>query len=449
MNPSNLLNSTFSLAILSRTAQQQQRSVHLTPMTTAATRSTTHTWAFRSRFRREAFGWKASRLAIERIHDALIEIRAVARHDPTTAAEGAVLLLEKLSPALCHVDSSSGALGGAAHTAVQELAPLIGAAPVSDTVRQKWLDRLFEAMQNDDPPYIESLDDHWGELCATPELAQHWIDQLLPTLKNVLHERQRGTYAFYKGTSLCYSALFKVGRHDEILQLLSMDPHPIWPYLIWGARALVAQGEIDAAIAYLRERGGPHTSATAIARFAEDLLLQAGRRAEAFDQYALLANQGNTHLGTFRAIAKKYPELAPEKLLAHLVASTPATPGKWFATAKTLKLFDQAAQLAWASPCDPKTLTRAARDHLSSHPAFAQSCALAALQWIAQGHGYELTIPDVRDAHRLALSAADATGEKDQAQATIDQMLSTDRPSAAKVREILGLGPSKPGNPLP
>jgi len=98
MNPSNLLNSTFSLAILSRTAQQQQRSVHLTPMTTAATRSTTHTWAFRSRFRREAFGWKASRLAIERIHDALIEIRAVARHDPTTAAEGAVLLLEKRLP---------------------------------------------------------------------------------------------------------------------------------------------------------------------------------------------------------------------------------------------------------------------------------------------------------------------------------------------------------------
>lgn len=408
---------------------------------TTATRSTTHTWAFRNRFRREAFGWKASRLAIERIHDALIEIRAVARHDPTTAAEGAVLLLEKLSPALCQVDSSSGALSGAVHAAVHELAPLIAAAPVNDIVRQKWLDRLFEAMQNDDPPYIESLGDHWGELCATPELTWHWIDQLLPTLQNVLRERQHGTYAFFKGTCLCYSALFKVGRHDEILQLLSMDPHPIWPYLIWGARALVAQGDIDAAIAYLRERGGLNTYETAIARFAEDLLLQAGRRAEAFDLYALLANQGNTHLATFRAIAKKYPELAPEKLLAYLVASTPATPGKWFATAKTMKLFDQASQLAWASACDPKTLTRAARDHLSGHPAFALSCALAALHWIAQGHGYELTTLDVRDAHRLALAAAAATGEMEQAQATIDQMLSTDRPSAAKVREMLNLRP--------
>jgi hypothetical protein len=415
---------------------------------TTATRATAPTWAFRARFRREAFGWKASRLAIGRIHEALIEIRAVARHDPATAAEGAVLLLEKLSPALCQIDSSSGALGSATHAAVQELAALIGAAPVSDAVRRKWLERLFEAIQNDDPPYIASLGDHWGDLCATPALAQAWADQLLPALQNVLHERQRGTYAFFSGTSLCYSALFTAGRHDEILQLLSQDPRTIWPYLIWGARVLAARGEIDAAIAYLRERAGRNTSETVIARFAEDLLLQAGRRAEAFEQHALLANQGNTHLATYRAIAKKYPEVAPEKLLAQLVDSTPATPGKWFATAKTLKLFDQAAELAWASPCDPKTLTRAARDHLSSHPTFALSCALAALHWIAQGHGYELTVLDVRDAHRLVLSAADAAGQTADTQAAIQQMLSTGQHSAIKVREMLGLGPSPAGQGL-
>ena len=68
-----------------------------------------HPWAFRTRFRRAAFGWKGSKLAIERIHDALAEIRAAARHDPAAAAEGAVLLLEKLSPALCQVASSLGA----------------------------------------------------------------------------------------------------------------------------------------------------------------------------------------------------------------------------------------------------------------------------------------------------------------------------------------------------
>lgn len=67
-------------------------------MTTAAKTATT-TWAFRTRFRRGAFGWKGTQLATGRINEALTEIRAVARHDPACAAEGAVLLLEKLSPA--------------------------------------------------------------------------------------------------------------------------------------------------------------------------------------------------------------------------------------------------------------------------------------------------------------------------------------------------------------
>jgi tetratricopeptide (TPR) repeat protein len=404
--------------------------------------ATSTPWAFRTRFRRSAFGWKASRLAMNRIHEALTEIRAVARHDPARAAEGAVLLLEKLSPALCQIDSSSGALGNATCATVQELAPLISNAPVSATVRKKWLDRLFEAIQEDDPPYIESLGDHWGELCATPELASDWSDQLLPSQHNVLRERASGTFAYFAGTSLCYSALFKAGRHEEILQLLSKDRHPIWPYLIWGARVLAARGQIDEAIAYARDRAGINTSEEALARFAEDLLLKAGRRAEAFDQYALRANQAHTHLATFRALAKKYPERAKDKLLSHLVGSTPTAPGKWFATAKTLKLFDQATRLAWASPCDPKTLNRAARDHLNTQPAFAMQCALAALHWMSTGHGYELTGLDVQEAHRLAIDAASQTQQTEQAHTAIAQMLATDKPMRAWMKQALGLVPS-------
>ncbi len=397
-----------------------------------------HPWAFRTRFRRAAFGWKGSKLAIERIHDALAEIRAAARHDPATAAEGAVLLLEKLSPALCQVDSSSGALGNATYAAVEELVPVIASAPVNTATRRKWLDRLFAALQEDDPPYIEHLGDHWGELCATPELASAWADQLLPTLRSVLRERQRGTYAFFSGTTLCYSAWFKAGRHDELLELLALDPRPIWQYLIWGARVLEARGQVDEAIAYARERAGSTTSPETIAVFAEEALLKAGRRAEAFDHYALLGNRANSNLSTFRALARKYPELAPDKLLDHLIATTPGGPGKWFATAKTLKRFDKATQLAWASPCDPKTLTRAARNHLAKEPAFAMQAALAALHWMSMGHGYELTGLDAHQAHRLALDAAEACHQTDLAQAPIKQALGLDRPTSAWLRQALG-----------
>ena len=401
-----------------------------------------HSWAFRARFRRTAFGWKGSKLAIERIHEALTEIRAVARQDPTTAAEGAVLFLEKLSPALNQIDSSSGALGNATYAAVHELVPIISSVPVDAAMHRKWLDRLFEAIQEDDPPYIEHLGDHWGDLCATPELASAWADQLLPTQRSVLRERKRGTYAFFSGTTLCYSALFKAGRHNELLELLAMDPRPIWQYLVWGARVLAARGQVDEAIAYIREHAGSTTSLETIAHFAEDALLKAGRRAEAFDQYALLANQANSNLSTFRALAKKYPELAPDKLLGHLIASTPGEPGKWFATAKTLKLFDRATQLAWASPCDPKTLTRAARGHLVKQPGFAMQTALAALHWMSMGHGYELTGLDVHEAHRLAIEAARTTQQSDQAQASIEQVLAHHRPTSAWMRRSLGIAPT-------
>jgi flagellin-like hook-associated protein FlgL len=50
---------------------------------------------------------------VTRIKDAVAEIKTVSRNNPVAAAEGAARLIERLSPALEHVDSSSGALGTA------------------------------------------------------------------------------------------------------------------------------------------------------------------------------------------------------------------------------------------------------------------------------------------------------------------------------------------------
>jgi hypothetical protein len=76
-----------------------------------------HKWEFKPRFRRHAFGWK-SQPAIQRVKQAVSEIKKVAKHDPVLGAEGAVILLERLSPALDHVDSSSGAIGTAVNNAI-------------------------------------------------------------------------------------------------------------------------------------------------------------------------------------------------------------------------------------------------------------------------------------------------------------------------------------------
>lgn len=129
-----------------------------------------HKWTFRARFRRGAFGWK-SRPAIQRIKEAVSEIKKVRRKDPVLAAEGAVLFLEKISPALENVDSSSGAIGAAVNRAIDQLAEIIAAAEVEDATRRTWLERLFDALQEDRIPYIEALGNRWGDLCASPEIA--------------------------------------------------------------------------------------------------------------------------------------------------------------------------------------------------------------------------------------------------------------------------------------
>ena len=396
-------------------------------------------WTFRSRFRRGAFGWRGSKLAIERIDEALAEIRRVLRQDPVAAAQGAVLLLQRLSPALSQIDSSSGALGNATHAAVAALVPIIASAPVGEHERSALLDKLFEALQDDDPPYIESLGAHWGELCVTEQLASSWADQLLPTVQRVLQERQGGVFSWFNGTGACYSALFKAGRHEELLGLLDLTPRPIWQDLVWGGRVLVARGEFDEAIEYLGRRAGGYAPVAALARFAEEALLQAGRREQAYECYAIPAHQANSRLATYRAIAKIYPEIAPDRLLRDLIASTPGEEGKWFATAKSLKRFELAIELVWASPCDPKTLTRAARDHLDDHPAFAAQAAMAAMHWMATGHAFELTGTDVLETLRYGTEAAQHLGQRDEIRQRLLQSMAGDHRTAQWMRQVVGI----------
>jgi hypothetical protein len=120
-----------------------------------------YTWTFAACFRRHAFGWR-SQPAIARVKEAVAEITKVSRRDKILAADGAVLLLERLSPALEHVDSSSGAIGSAVNRAIAMLVEIIASAPADARTRDRWLDRLWEAYQADQIPYLERLGDYPG-----------------------------------------------------------------------------------------------------------------------------------------------------------------------------------------------------------------------------------------------------------------------------------------------
>ncbi|AOE90649.1 hypothetical protein [Ralstonia pseudosolanacearum] len=393
-----------------------------------------HKWQFVPRFRRHAFGWRSG-VPIQRIKEAVAEIKLVARSDVVLAAEGAVKFLERVSPALEQVDSSSGALGGAVNRAIDVLAPIIASAPVDTAMRQHWLERLWDAIQEQSVPYIEALSEEWDKLCVTPEIANTWADDFLPLVEHIWGERAGGYFA---GIPICLASLYAAGRHEELIALVDRAPFKWWHDRQWAVKALVALGRKAEALSYAEASRGMNSPNGLIAQACEGILLSSGLADEAYQRYSQEANRGTTYLATFRAIAKKYPHKAPEIILRDLIASSPDAPGKWFAAAKDAALFDLAVELASTSPTDPKTLTRAARDYAQKQPAFAMAAGMAALRWIVQGYGYEITGIDILDASRATLQAATHAGvDAERVREQIRQLSAGVSPQADFVSKVL------------
>ena len=383
-------------------------------------KTASHKWSFKRHFRARAFGWRGSRLAMERLKEAVSEIRGAARRDPVPAADGAVSLMERLWPAFEQIDTSSGALGGAVNWTLGELIPVIASAPADGKTREGWLKRLWQAIQDDGVSYLWLVEERWGELCASAEIASRWADEILPLLRRAWSEERPGD--FVSGTDLCLSSLLAAGRHQELLDVLALKERPIWPWRRYGIRALRAQGLLDEALAYAEASRGLNIPNWAVDAECEEILLTAGRRAEAYERYALTANQANTGLATYRQIVKKYPEVDPQRILTDL-ADASGDPGRWFAAAKNAGHLDLALQFAKAGRTDPKTLSRASRDFLDSDPVFALRIGRLAVDRILAGFGYEITALDLAGAADHFLAAAGQLGVESEARTDLGQML--------------------------
>jgi hypothetical protein len=393
-----------------------------------------YAWRFKARFRRHAFGWR-SQPAITRVKEAVAEIRQAARQHPTLGGEGAVVFLERLSPALEHVDSSSGAIGTAVNHAIAALVPIIADARVDMTTRRLWLERLFEAHEADQIPYIEHLADFWGELCGSRDVASTWGDRLISITRMALSP-DKNLRGYFHGTAACLSALFAAERYDEVVNLVTAEV--IWPYKRWAVRALAAQSQAPDAIRYAEGCRGPWAPDQDIDAVCEEILLGCGRVEEAYSTYALTANRAGTYLAWFRAVAKKYPHRTPAEVLTDLIRQTPGDEGKWFAAAKDAGLLDEAIALATRTPCDPRTLARAARDFAERDPVFAIEAGMASLHWLVEGYGYEITSADVWAAYASTMAAAGHAGRHDETRVRIRQLVELDRSPGRFITRVLG-----------
>ena len=189
---------------------------------------------------------------------------------------------------------------------------------------------------------------------------------------------------------------------------------------------------------YAEDSLGRNENPVGMARLCEELLLADGSLDEAYRRYAIMANGKGTYPATFRAIVKKYPHKQPRKILMDLAASSPGEEGKWFAAAKSAGLYPEAVELAGSSPCDPKTLTRGARDMAELEPLFALEAGMTALKWLVAGYGYDVTGGDVLAAYSSTMKVAEAVDRKSETFARIRTLVGEEVSGECFVRKILG-----------
>ncbi len=227
-------------------------------------------------------------MAIARLKEAVSEIKAANRTDPIAAGDGAVALMERLWPAFQEIDTSSGALGSAVNAALADIIPILIAAPATPKVRAAWLERLYDAVQEDGVQYLYPAEERWGEIAVYPELMNAYADLLLPLLRRVWCTEPADRYVAITGQTICLSCLLEVARHQELLDLLTNARNRFWSDQLFGAEALTRQGHHDAALAFAdgcRRASIQRYDHREIDRFCERVLLQAGREEEAYRRY--------------------------------------------------------------------------------------------------------------------------------------------------------------------
>jgi hypothetical protein len=381
-----------------------------------------HKWAFKARFRKNAYSWKGTRLASKRLREAVSEIKKVAKSDPVAAGEGCVALMERLWPSLQHIDTSSGALGTAVNRTLDSLIPILIASPCDIKTRKKWLERLYDAVGADGVEYLNPVEERWGEICGYSELANAWADEILPLLRHVWEEGAPGAHVM--GGTLCLSCLLEAGRYRELDEALCLRKVPFWHNDKFLAEALLRSDQGDKAIEYAEAHLGRNAD-TDILDFCERVLIDTGRRDEAFRCYGLTSAAATTNLSIFRKLTKKYPEQDPRHVLLELIRLR-GEKGKWFAAAKDAGFLDIALDCAGTGETEPTTLVRAARDFVESDPEFATQVALLAIWALLQGRGYEPTTLDIRNAHDHLMTAAGKIGATEKVNADVKRMLLND-----------------------
>jgi hypothetical protein len=381
-------------------------------------------------------GWRGSAKAIDRLNLARSEIGAVRKADPVTAAEGVVVLAERIWPAFEQIDTSSGALGSAVRRTLEGLVPVLIEAQADEPLRAQWLERLRQAVLDDGVEYLAPISDRFGQIAVFPSLMHLHADRDLDLIRSAWAEH--GQFSYIATATLTLSCLLEAGRHDELLALLEARNFRLWHDEKFAAEALLRQGDEDAALSRAaallesdRQQWGRHE----IARFCETILVRQGKADEAYRRFGLPLAAGNTWLAMWRDLVRRYPNREARALLEDLIALH-GWKGKWFAAAKTAGYLDIALECAADWEAAPATLIRAARDFAVKNPAFAAQVALHAGIHLQAGRGYEASPLDVDVAIDHLMTASRRIGRTEWAVEQVRRLADRDNSDDLMTRRI-------------
>ena len=336
---------------------------------------------------------------------------------------GRILYLQAKEPS-----RFSNAFGrGVVQRTLDELIPIMIAAPIDVAARSAWLERLFQAVMDDGVQYLAPVEDRWGEIAVYPELMEQDTQRLCGMIQRVWAEEPAGGYVV--GTTICLSCPLETGRYDDLIELLACARVRWWHWHRFGAEALARRGMWDAAITYAEGCRVPHGNDNwPIDRFCEDLLIKSGQIEEAYRRYGPTTVTGPTYLSIYRETIKRYPDRDRRQTLLDLIEAR-GQRGKWFAAAKDAGFLDIALLCAREFTVEPATLVRAARDFAAKQPKFAAEIGLLALHRLLDGSGYDPGVSLIQNAFDHFMEAASRIGAQDWARQQAQEL--TEGPCAS------------------
>ena len=366
----------------------------MTPDAAPRGRQTKQPWVFTRYFRANAYGWKASRLASQRLREAVTEIRAAARKDPQRGMEGAVVLTERLVAAVSGIDDSWGIFGGALYKQYERLAPVFSSTAVAPEVRLTLLRRLLAAWLADEYGYLDLIPRVFPTFVSDTAEAEVLVPEFMEIAEvysaqaEELQERCDHPHGWDFDASRARVRRDAYRRMATEIRLAFLDAsgaleaaleHDFHDNGVTLMRALLKQGRVDDARAVIEGRRIGSSHGVEIEGPWFELLVEAGELEHARAAGVAWLAQKPT-LERFRKVVKALPGQGRTELARDAAAATDELEmGRWFATFNHLGLHEDAARIAREHVVAPETALRAAKKYEDSYPDLAFESYVAAV----------------------------------------------------------------------